>query len=587
MKMKLFSLMASIFILIMNVNSYAAVKDTKHNLSVSGPGNIKASQESEICIFCHTPHNSTPNSPLWNRSQPGQSYTPYSSSTAQASPGQPTGASILCLSCHDGTIALGKVLSRQNDISMQGGVTTIPTGTGRLGTDLSDDHPVSFNYSSALQGNGELVSPGSLNGAVKLDSNGQLQCTSCHNAHDNSNGKFLVLDNQGGQLCETCHTKYGWNQTPHNLSSRTWNGQSPDPWPDTSWNNVRDNACQNCHKPHSAGSNERLLKSDVEEDNCLACHNGHVANEDIMAEFNKSTYHPIDMRTGTHDPNESAVVNSRHVECVDCHNPHAARASGTPAGPLTGVRGVNRFNSEVDPIAYEYELCFRCHGDSNGKPTAPTQRVFTNTNVRQEFNNYTSYHPVVRSGMNDNVPSLINGLDVNSIIKCTDCHNNNEGPGAGNNGPNGPHGSDFPHLLERQYLTQDPTTESTTAYAMCYKCHSRTSILGNDTFSRHNFHITGAGAMMGGGGMGGNLSTPCNVCHDPHASNFEKLINFDTNVVGRSSSNRREFNSTGNNAGECYLSCHGQNHDPCTYGPGGIGGTCGMMGGGGGGGGMH
>ena len=93
------------------------------------------------------------------------------------------------------------------------------------------------------------------------------------------------------------------------------------------------------------------------------------------------------------------------------------------------------------------------------------------------------------------------------------------------------------------------------------------------------------GGGMGGGGMGGNLSTPCNVCHDPHASNFEKLINFDTNVVGRSSSNRREFNSTGNNAGECYLSCHGQNHDPCTYGPGGMGGTCGMMGGGDGGGG--
>ena len=304
-----------------------------------------------------------------------------------------------------------------------------------------------------------------------------------------------------------------------------------------------------------------------------------------MAEFNKSTYHPIDMRTGTHDPNESAVVNSRHVECVDCHNPHAARASGTPAGPLTGVRGVNRFNSEVDPIAYEYELCFRCHGDSNGKPTAPTQRVFTNTNVRQEFNNYTSYHPVVRSGMNNNVPSLINGLNVSSIIKCTDCHNNNTGPGAGGNGPNGPHGSDFPQLLERQYLTQDPTTESSTAYAMCYKCHSRNSILGNETFSRHNFHITGAGGMggMGGGGMGGNLSTPCNVCHDPHASNFEKLINFDINVVGRSNSGRREFNSTGTNAGECYLSCHGQNHDPCTYGPGGMGGTCGMMGGGGGG----
>lgn len=556
-----------------NVN--AGVKDTKHNLSTSGPGNIKASSESEICIFCHTPHNAKPNSPLWNRSQSGQSYTPYSSSTAQASPGQPTGASILCLSCHDGTIALGKVLSRQTDISMQGGVTVMPSGTGRLGTDLSDDHPISFNYSSALQGNGELVNPGALTGAVKLDANGEVQCTSCHNAHDNTYGKFLVLSNIGGQLCETCHTKYGWNQSPHNLSSSTWNGQSPDPWPDSTLNTVADNACQNCHKPHSAGSGERILKSNVEEDNCLACHNGHVANENVMAEFNKSSYHPIDNRTGTHDPNESAVISARHVECVDCHNPHAAKASGTPAGPLTGVRGVNRNNSEVNPIAYEYELCFRCHGDSTGKPAAPTSRVFTNTNVRQEFNTSSaSYHPVVGVGRNSNVPSLINSLSTSSIIKCTDCHSNDNGPAAGGNGPKGPHGSNNPHLLERQYLTQDPTSESPSAYAMCYKCHNRSSILGNDSFSRHSAHIGGGGGM--GGGMGG-LNTPCNVCHDPHASNFEKLINFDRSVVLPSSSGRLEYNSTGTFSGECYLSCHNHNHNPATY-PGGMGG-----GGGGGG----
>ena len=537
MKSNIFSILALTFLITVNMTSFvdvanAAVKDTKHNLSTSGPGNIKASQESEICIFCHTPHNSKPNSPLWNRSQTGLSYTPYSSSTAQASPGQPTGASILCLSCHDGTIALGKVLSRQTDISMQGGVTTIPTGTGRLGTDLSDDHPISFNYSSALKGDGQLKSASQLTGAVKLDANGDLQCTSCHNPHDNSNGKFLVISNIGGQLCETCHSKSGWRDTPHNLSSKTWTGQSPNPWPNLNYTNVADNACQNCHQPHSAGSSERILNSNIEEDNCSACHNGHVATEDIMAEFNKTSFHPIDSRDGTHDPTESAVVSQRHVECVDCHNPHAAQATGSPAGPLIGVRGVNRNGVEINPITEEYQLCFRCHGDSPNKPVAPTSRVFTSTNVRQEFNTTNaSYHPVVGTGQNNNVPSLIASLSTNSIIKCTDCHSNDNGPAAGGNGPKGPHGSNNPHLLERQYLTQDPTTESQSAYAMCYKCHNRGSILGNDSFPRHNFHITGAGAGMGGGGGGGNLSTTCNVCHDPHSSGFEKLINFDTSDV--------------------------------------------------------
>lgn len=365
--------------LAMPATALASVVTTKHNLSVSGPGAVRASQESKVCIFCHTPHQAAPSSPLWNRQDPGSTYTPYNSSTANASIGQPTGASILCLSCHDGTIALGKVLSRDIDISMRGGITTMPTGSTRLGTDLSDDHPISFNYNSNLanQSNGELVQPGSLTGPVKLDGAGRMQCTSCHDPHDNANGKFLVLSNQGGTLCETCHLKSGWAQTPHNNSNAGWDGGGTDPWPNTTWNSVRDNACQNCHMPHNAGSGERLLNYAVEEANCTACHNGHVASKNVANEFNKSSFHPVDSRTGVHDPNESAVVNSRHVECYDCHDPHAAKSGGgTPSGPLTNVRGVTRTGAAIQPITREYQLCFRCHGDSSGKPAPPTPRVF-------------------------------------------------------------------------------------------------------------------------------------------------------------------------------------------------------------------
>jgi len=577
-----------LFVIILTVSQVAAagVVTTKHNLSVSGPGSIRASQESQVCIFCHTPHNSQPSAPLWNRQDPGVSYTPYNSSTTNATIGQPTGTSVLCLSCHDGTIALGKVLSRSIPISMQGGVTTMPTGSTRLGTDLSDDHPISFTYTPSLvsQRNGELEQPSNLTGAVKLDSNNQLQCTSCHDPHNNNNGKFLVKSNKGGALCETCHTKPTWNQASHNTSNKGWDGGGTDPWPNSSWTTVSDNACQNCHMPHNAGSGERLLNYASEEANCLACHNGHVAQKNIASEFNKSSTHPIENYTGVHVPNENAVVNSRHVECFDCHDPHAAKAGGgNPAGPLTNVRGVTINGGEIKPINNEYQLCLRCHGDSSGKPAAPTQRVFTETNVRLEFNtSKPSYHPVAGTGKNPNVPSLQNGLNTSSIIKCTDCHNNNSGPKAGGSGPNGPHGSTFPQLLERQYLKQDPTAESASAYALCYKCHNRNSILGNQSFPRHNFHITGQGGM-GGGGMGGGLSTPCNVCHDPHASDFARLINFDTSVVSPSSSGILQFNSTGTFAGQCYLSCHGKNHNPCTYGGGGAGGC--MMGGGGGGGG--
>jgi hypothetical protein len=129
----------------------AAIVTTKHNLSVSGPGTVKAASETQICIFCHAPHNNAPSGQLWNRSPGTSVYTPYASSTSKATMGQPTGGSLLCLSCHDGTIALGQVLNRATAISMTGGVTAMPAASAsKLGTDLSDDHPVSIAYTSAL-----------------------------------------------------------------------------------------------------------------------------------------------------------------------------------------------------------------------------------------------------------------------------------------------------------------------------------------------------------------------------------------------------------------------------------------------------
>ncbi len=52
----------------------ADIQFTKHNLSSSGPGPIRATDEDRICIFCHTPHNATPLSPLWNKELPDESY---------------------------------------------------------------------------------------------------------------------------------------------------------------------------------------------------------------------------------------------------------------------------------------------------------------------------------------------------------------------------------------------------------------------------------------------------------------------------------------------------------------------------------
>lgn len=542
----------------------AGVRDSLHNLSTSGPGNVKASSADRICIFCHVSHSSGSNAALWSRGTSTASYIPYASSTAIAQPGQPTGDSLLCLSCHDGTIALGEIVNRGNPISMAGGNNRMPQGKGLTGTDLSDDHPISFEYSPglALQ-NGELVLPGNISSSLPLDSNGELQCTTCHEAHDSIYDKLLRLPNIGSRLCVECHQETGWTQSSHSQSAAGWNGRPPNPWRDSEFATVGDNGCGNCHLPHNATGGPRLLKFQAEEQNCADCHNGNVAGKDVMALFDRFSSHRVGDTTLVHDPVEPAIVDVRHVECADCHDPHATQSTRIQGDTPANVRGVNLAGLEVSPAASTFEICLRCHGDSTDQPPARTPRQHAQANIRLKIQlNNPSFHPVAGPGRNLDVPSLITPLTEQSIVGCTDCHNSNSAASVGGNGPEGPHGSAFEPILARNYLTMDNTPESASAYALCYSCHSRDSILGDESFSEHNRHVRGE-------------DTPCNACHDPHGvsatqgndTNNSHLINFDTSIVFPNGGGLLGFTDQGDRAGSCDLMCHGEEHNSVEYQP--------------------
>ena len=547
-----------------------SIVTTKHNLSAGGPGALKANSESEICLFCHTPHTSRAIAPLWNRNNPGVSYSLYTSSTMQALPGQPDGTSMLCLSCHDGTVALGSILSRSAVSNFQSGITTMPAGLSNLSTNLRNDHPVSFLYTASLaMADGQLKPPSGINPPVSLE-NGKVQCTSCHDPHKNLFFNFLVETTQNSELCNSCHQRTNWSSGSHNTSAKTWNGALPDPWPYTppSYTTVAQNGCESCHNPHNSGSDVMLLKYQQEENNCLDCHNGNVASKNIAAEFNKSFKHNVGAYLNIHVPNEPAqLLTNMHVECVDCHNPHDAKKQfASPpdvSGALTGVMGISQTATAVDPANFEYEICYRCHAGSSGAPPAATARIIVQNNVLLEFAPANpSYHPVAAMGKNTAVPSLISPWTTSGIVYCSSCH---AGDGATSSG--GPHGSIYPHILKLQYLTTDGgttatgTTESPSAYALCYSCHSRASILGDASFKGHNKHLQS------------DVRAPCNTCHDPHGisitqgtnSNNTHLINFKAGVVTASSDGQLKFVDMAGNHGQCYLTCHGKNHNPSSY----------------------
>lgn len=171
------------------------VETTKHNLSTSGPGPIKAASETQVCVFCHTPHNANPAAPLWSHALSGVTgYRPYRSDSMVSAPRQPDGASRLCLGCHDGTIALGAIQGRK-EIPMSAGVRSLPkTSRSLLGTDLSGSHPVSIVFDERVaeennaKGHVPLVPPMQIHDPdVKLDASSKVQCTSCHDPHSDAN----------------------------------------------------------------------------------------------------------------------------------------------------------------------------------------------------------------------------------------------------------------------------------------------------------------------------------------------------------------------------------------------------------------
>ncbi len=204
--------------------AHASISSTKHNLSINGTGTVHSTNETEICIFCHTPHQAIKNDniPLWNHTLSSEaSYGVYTSPTFDgASTIQDLGGtdattaavSNLCLSCHDGTIAINSLNNPSNATGANptmvgtgtGGV--MPAGTSNIGNDLTDDHPVNFRYDAALYAaDSSLNDPAGLTG-VRLF-NGYVQCASCHDPHESTNPTFLRVDNSGSALCLKCHNK--------------------------------------------------------------------------------------------------------------------------------------------------------------------------------------------------------------------------------------------------------------------------------------------------------------------------------------------------------------------------------------------
>jgi hypothetical protein len=317
--------------------------------------------------------------------------------------------------------------------------------------------------------------------------------------------------------------------------------------------------------------------------------------------------HAFSVGNTPHRPHEAVLLNQNmHVTCVDCHNPHSSNrvASFSPAPGVRSsqsmVTGISATDGEtvVSPAANQYENCLRCHGTSTGKKLSlnagylPMRAVSASDslNVIPEFSSFaTSSHPVfhdrtsmfpqpsLRTAMM-NLDGRTNGRSMSTRILCTDCHNSDDNREFGGIGPNGPHGSIFPHIMERRYeFSQTPapgrlvtnlfpnpvlSAEGGTnggPYSLCAKCHDLNQLIANTSFSEHARHIKDGFS--------------CSVCHTAHGMGAqsgtisgERLVNFDINVVAPNGGVPVSYSRATNS---CSLVCHNHTHQLRTASAGG------------------
>ena len=228
----------------------AGINATPHDLSRIDTGMIYQAIPSDplnrICVFCHAPHNTYRSAattdglgliaddafdylPLWNHAlQQDTAYIMYEDGGGEpvyggAKPlaaidhGMTAGAtSLLCLSCHDGSVAPNAFGSPDAQLarSVSGGGGPI-TDSYRVGKDryLGNHHPIGFTY-DLVQGDDINIESADLARLTPttvvrnhLSRNGTMECGTCHSVHNtgNSGETLLWTTAESDQLCEACH----------------------------------------------------------------------------------------------------------------------------------------------------------------------------------------------------------------------------------------------------------------------------------------------------------------------------------------------------------------------------------------------
>lgn len=199
-----------------------------------------------LCSFCHIAHkfkaeggSGTPGELLWNHKLSTAQYTAYSShynsmpggSTTPLSNGDTSNPSVLCLSCHDGTVAINENYSDINnaklgDVMIQEQYTIDPG-------DIMRTHPINFSYDATLATkDGTIKVPLNITNTntPSVDAGGEIrlwntasvqnsmQCSTCHEPHSSAHLMFRDFTTAAGDRAASMGKSWSWCLYCHSQS---------------------------------------------------------------------------------------------------------------------------------------------------------------------------------------------------------------------------------------------------------------------------------------------------------------------------------------------------------------------------------
>jgi len=229
-------------------------------------------------------------------------------------------------------------------------------------------HPVNIKLDDSVKIN---------NKEIKL-----VTCLTCHSPHDGKPGSaLLTVDNENGELCNSCHENYNkLVNTDHDLRlSANESKNRYDKIPEHS------GTCGSCHSMHEAEDNKLSLDATVKniykgkekplpsDQVCLNCHRKEgVADKSQIKYFS----HPTKDLILRSDKNKMPLLDKKNeisefgeIGCVTCHNPHRWSAHEDIEEQVINKKGKPEKNDSGNILSsflrnkeIQNSFCKNCHG---------------------------------------------------------------------------------------------------------------------------------------------------------------------------------------------------------------------------------